>query len=96
MGDFFFFVVRSFHHCPVSLTRGHAHPPSDTHTTYTTTGLAALGRLPRLRRLSLRGCQGVTDAGLAYLPPTLEELDVSHCRGRHGWLWMAVEEWMEG
>ena len=31
----------------------------------------------------------MTEAGLAYLPPGIEELDVSHCRGtkegRKGW-----------
>ncbi len=44
-------------------------------------GLAALGPLARLRRLSLRGCLGVTDGGLSYLPTSLEELNLSHCRG---------------
>lgn len=41
----------------------------------------ALGRLTRLRRLSLRSCLGLTEGGLAYLPASLEELDLSHCRG---------------
>lgn len=45
--------------------------------------MVALGRLARLRRLSLRGCQGVTEGGLGYLPPSLEELDLSHCRSTY-------------
>lgn len=36
-----------------------------------------------LRVLSMRGCSGLSDAGLSRLPASLTALDASHCRGTH-------------
>ena len=44
------------------------------------TDLYALGQLTHLRGLSLRGTD-IADAGLCQLPPRLEMLDVSYCKG---------------
>lgn len=44
-------------------------------------GVAALARLPLLRRLVLYGCRRVSDAGLAHLmnAPSLRDLDLGAC-----------------
>lgn len=68
------------------LTRGRASATLhtlilDASRGLTNADLYSLGQLGSLKKLSLRGCTAISDAGLCQLPLKLEEVDVSHCRG---------------